>query len=58
MFDPISILWMLKDKDFYHSVVSILRERRYYNYDIWNFAFYHNDLLTAREAINFGNGSQ
>jgi hypothetical protein len=43
MFAAHSILWMLKEKDFYNQVLKVLRARNYYDDNIWSFSFYHND---------------
>lgn len=49
MFEPSSILWMLKDKEFFLKVVEVLRSRKYYLSEIWIFGYYHNDLATISE---------
>lgn len=43
---------MLKDKDFYHKVINILRKRNYFEPVVWNFAFLHLDLETIKEIIS------
>jgi len=48
VFSPEAILWLLKDKAVYEKVLGCLRERKYYNFNIWSFAFYHNDIKTIR----------
>jgi hypothetical protein len=54
IFTPSSVLWMLKDKAFYSEVIAALRERRFYNQEIWNFGFFHNDIQTIREVVSLG----
>ena len=45
---------MLKDKDFYVELLTVLRQRQFYNHGIWSYAFYHHDLQSIKEymAIN------
>ncbi len=43
IFNPSSVLWMLKDKDFYESVIKLMRRRNFFNAQIWSFAIYHKD---------------
>lgn len=54
VFTPESILWILKDKDFYTQVIDCLKERKFYSRHIWNFAFHHSDLPTIREIVRMG----
>jgi len=34
---------MLKDKDFFDAVISILRERNIFEPNVWRYAFYHKE---------------
>jgi hypothetical protein len=43
---------MLKDKEFYHKVIDILRKRSYFDNNIWSFAFLHIDVKAIKELIN------
>lgn len=52
VFKPSEILWMLKDKDFYHKVIEILRKRNYFIHQIWEFGFLHLDLQAIQEFIS------
>lgn len=45
------IMFMLKKKDFFLKAVDIFRKRRYYNSQVWNWAFEHNDVQAMRERI-------
>lgn len=58
IFQPESILWMLKDKDFYYEVVSVLRERKFFNRHIWGFAFLHGDMESIREMVRMDSNNQ
>lgn len=46
---------MLKDKEFFSELISILKEKRYYDSSIWSFAFYHGDVALIREIIALQN---
>lgn len=47
------ILWLLKRKDFYEKVIEILRDRLFFNEDVWKFSVYHGDLRTAKEYLEY-----
>ena len=51
IFNPSSVLWMLKDKDFYQSVITLMRKRNYFNPQIWSFSLYHKDYHNDQKAI-------
>ena len=51
IFQPESILWMLKDKKVYHRVVDIFRRRCYVNDEIWSYAIFHRDLDTIKACF-------
>lgn len=48
-----SIMWMLKDKEFFKSVIQILKSRFYYNPSIWSFGLLHDDVETVSEYLSF-----
>jgi len=37
------MLWMLKDKAFYHKVLEILRNRLLFSEEVWMYSFFHKD---------------
>jgi len=45
------IMFMLKKKEFYLKVVEILRKRRFFDIQVWNWAFEHNDVPAMRERL-------
>ena len=45
------IYWLLKEKDFFHFVIDIMRRRGIYDQLVWNFGFYHKDEQTVRELL-------
>lgn len=55
IFDPSSILWMLRDKEFYERVVEVLRNRKFFVPEIWNFGLFHHDLKTFSELQSLEN---
>lgn len=47
-----SILYLLKDKDFYCKVIALLRERLIYDSSVWSYSLYHkDDEQTLREFL-------
>ena len=51
LFNFNSILWMLKDKDFFQRCISILKKRMTFNHKIWTFSLYHGDFELITELI-------
>ena len=49
---------MLKKKAFYTKLMEILRKRRYFNEQIWNWAFEHDDIQGMRERLELVYRSQ
>ena len=47
-----SILWLLKDKEFFLEITSILRAKGIFNISIWAYGFYHYDEKTISEYLN------
>ena len=47
-----SILWLLKDKEFFLEITSILRSKGIFNISIWAYGFYHYDEKTISEYLN------
>ena len=43
---------MLKDKPFYLEVIALLREKRFFDNEIWNFAILHKDIQAIRELAH------
>ena len=60
LFNFNSILWMLKDKEFFEKCVAILKKRKTFNFKIWTFALYHGnyelilDLIQHTPSIVYG----
>ena len=52
MFKPELILWMLTDSDFFGKVISVLRNRFYYDTFIWSFSLLHGHPEALSEYIN------
>lgn len=55
IFKPQLILWMLGDADFFEKIVTTLRERFYFEPEIWKFSLLHGDCKTIREYLNLKN---
>jgi len=53
IFQPASILWMLKKKELYENVIKILKKRCYMNEEIWMFSLYHKDIETLVGSTEF-----
>ena len=51
MFVSSQILWMLKSKETYQKIVALLKERGYYSQEIWEYAFYHEDIHNIQEYL-------
>ena len=51
IFNSYSVLWMLKDKDFFDYVINVLRRRNFYDLQIWSFGIYHKDEKSILEYI-------
>lgn len=45
------LMFLLKKKSFYQKVVAILRNRRFYSEQVWNWAFEHDDTPTMQERF-------
>ena len=45
------ILWLLKDKNFYMSLIQILKKKLFFNPEVFQFCIMHNDLETMKEYI-------
>ena len=48
-----SIYWLLKDKEFYESVIATLKERAIFDKTVWSFCIYHSDLETLKELLKY-----
>jgi len=46
------IYWMLKDKDFYNQLISILKEKYIFNDDIWEYSLKNDDIDSLQEYIH------
>lgn len=46
-----TIRWLLKDKNFYSELISILKEKGYYSYTVYSFSFYHYDEETIKHYL-------
>ena len=51
-FNFAEILWMMKNQEFWASVVRIYRKKMMYNDYIWGFAFYHKDPVGVSEYLS------
>ena len=47
-----TIRWLLKDKNFYSELISILKEKGYYSYTVYSFSFYHYDEETIKHYLS------
>ena len=47
------IYWLLSNKEFYQSLVQILREKLFFDSEVWRFGFYHHDLVTIKEYLEY-----
>jgi hypothetical protein len=47
------ILWMLQDKSFYLECVLILRNRKIYSDEVWQYAYHHKDVQSIKEHLSF-----
>ena len=45
------IYWMLKDKDFYKQLISILKKKYIFDEDIWEYSTYNEDIESLQEYI-------
>ena len=51
-----NVLYLLKnDKDFYFKFINTLRNRGYYNHNVWSFAFHHKDEKGIKEYLKTNN---
>jgi hypothetical protein len=39
---------MLKDADFYHKVIAVMRKRCFFDREVWGFGFLHGDSAAVR----------
>ena len=46
------IYHLLNDKEFYLEVISILRQRKIFEYNIWSFSIFHGDLISLKELFH------
>lgn len=51
IFTPYSILWMLKDKEFFEAAIKIFRKRNFYEHNVWSFGIYHKNQECILEYI-------
>ena len=51
MFVPAHILWMLKEKKIFQVIIELMRDRGYYNNEIWQYGFLHEDIKTIQEYL-------
>jgi len=48
------MLYLLRDEDFFNKAISILAKRKYFNDQVWSYAFFHtNSTRTMREYLQF-----
>lgn len=45
------MLWLLSDKSTYLKVVEILRDRRIFDKNVWDYSYMHKDVESIKEAI-------
>jgi len=54
--DVRNVLYLLKsDKAFYTNLIKVLRNRGYYNNNVWSFGFHHKDEKAIREYLTTNN---
>ncbi len=46
------IYWLLKDKEYFLKLISILRKRGMFDRTVWAFGFKHKDIATIKEYLN------
>jgi hypothetical protein len=46
------IYWLLKDKEFFESIINVLRKKMFYDDIIWSFGFYHYNEKVVKEFID------
>ena len=42
---------MLKDANFYGKVISVMRQRSFFDRGVWEFGFLHGDLVAVRDIV-------
>ena len=48
------MLYLLKDKDFFSSVIKVLSARKFFDSTVWSYAFFHKDNVQAmRDYLSF-----
>lgn len=45
------LLWMLKDREIFDNIITILRKRRIYDEQVWKFGFYHCDEQVVKGKL-------
>lgn len=49
--DLSKILWRLRDRAFFESLIATLRERHHFDSGVWSYGLYHRDARVANEYI-------
>ena len=53
-FRTADMLYLLKDKEFFHKAIEIFKKRKYFDNSVWQYAFYHKDNQQAmRDYLTF-----
>lgn len=53
-FDTADMLYLLKDKEFFHKVIAILTKRKHFDMQVWSYAFFHSDSTEImRQYLHF-----
>jgi hypothetical protein len=48
------MLYLLKDEDFFNKAIKILTKRKYFDSQVWSYAFYHSNSSQAmRDYLQF-----
>ena len=51
------VYWLLEDEGFFLSFIEVLRQRKFFDPQVWEFGFKHNDLETIKEYLIKNNQS-
>jgi hypothetical protein len=53
-FDSADMLYLLKDKEFFHQAIAILTKRKHFDMQVWSYAFFHSDSTEImRQYLHF-----
>jgi len=53
-FNSADMLYLLKDKEFFHQAIAILTKRKHFDMQVWSYAFFHSDSTEImRQYLHF-----